>query len=151
MRGEEKFWNCSLKKKIHKICVAFITAAKIKCLVVALRLSCAWGFLCSRSFHVFYGWHYNCTAHMLSLCCLFKSYCVQPSRIISIHLSVVLDLWLKVIRWLVVHFHAGGKIISAWSPRQKYGQHNRISSLVSAILPCRDIPIGMCFCCTNQA
>lgn len=53
-------------------------------------------------------------------------------------------------RWLVVHFHAGGKILSVWSGREKYGQHNRITSLVSAFLPCRDIPMGTHFCHANH-
>lgn len=52
--------------------------------------------------------------------------------------------------WLVVHFRAGGKILSVWSGRQKYGQHNRISSLVSAFLPCGNIPMGTQFCCANH-
>lgn len=39
-------------------------------------------------------------------------------------------------------FDLGGK---------KYGQHNRISSLVSAILPHRDIPMGTHFCCANHS
>lgn len=42
------------------------------------------------------------------------------------------------------------KILSVWSGRQKYGQHNRISSLVSAFLPCGDIPMRTHFCCANH-
>lgn len=55
-----------------------------------------------------------------------------------------------VSRWLELRFRAGGKILSVWSGRQKYGQHNRISSLVSALLPCRDIPMGTHFFCANH-
>lgn len=59
-------------------------------------------------------------------------------------------LVLRVSRWLVVHFHAGGKILSVWSGWEKYGQHYRITSLVSAFLPCRDIPMGAHFCHANH-
>lgn len=52
---------------------------------------------------------------------------------------------LRVSGWLAAYFRAGGKILSVWSGREKYGQHNRISSLVSALLPCGDIPMGTRF------
>lgn len=58
---------------------------------------------------------------------------------------------LKLSGWLAVRFHAGGKILSVGSCRQKYGRHNTISSLVSAILPRRDIPMGTHFCCVNHS
>lgn len=57
---------------------------------------------------------------------------------------------LRVSGWLVVHFRAGEKKSYVWSGRQKYGQHNRISSLVSAFLPCGDIPMRTHFCCANH-
>ena len=66
-----------------------------------------------------------------------------------IYLLFLIALW-KASWWSSVRFHAGGKIVSVWSRRQKYGQQNRISSLVSAILLHRDFPMGTHFCCANH-
>lgn len=82
--------------------------------------------------------------------CLCKARCTQISS--SIHLSAVLDCTLKASRWLWVCFscRGGERILSVWSCRQKYGQHNRISFLVSAFPPHCDILLGTHFCCANH-
>lgn len=84
----------------------------------------------------------NCVVFRFTLCCPLN---------LNLYLFICCSwfvLWGS--RWLVVHFHAGGKILSVWSGREKYGQHNRITSLVSAFLPCRDIPMGTHFCHANH-
>lgn len=131
-----------------------MTGAKIGSVIIVAVISQSWGwaFLCGLNLHTFsaYNYHDGGTC-LVCIVCLCKSYCTQPSRQIStsIHLSV-LDCALKAGWWSWARFHAGGKILSVWSRRQKYGQHNRISSLVSAILPHRDIPMGTHFCCANH-
>lgn len=77
----------------------------------------------------------------------------QSSRHVptSMPLSAVGHCALKASRRLWAWFHAQGKILSIWSRRQKYGQNNRISSLVSAILLQCVIPMGTHFCCANHS
>lgn len=91
-------------------------------IVIAIRQSWGWVFLCSWSFHTFSASNYH-DGGVCQVCtvCLCKTYCIQPSRQIftSIHLSLVLDCALKASWWLRARFHAGGKILSVWSRRQK--------------------------------
>lgn len=92
---------------------------------------------------------------MSSVHCLFmwsSTVCSPPDTfpLLSTYLLFLIALW----KWADDYeciFHAGKKNPICLILQAKYGQHNRISSLVSAILPHRDIPMGTHFCCANHS
>ena len=154
---EERSWSrVSVSKKHTGFVIGFMTGATIGSVIIVIAINQSWGwvFLCSWSFHTFSARNYG-DGGTCQVCtvCLCKTPSTQPSRQIStaIRLSAVsLIVLLKASWWLRFPMQEE-KSYLVWSRRQKYGQHNRISSLVSAILPHRDIPMGTRFCCANHS
>lgn len=105
--------------------------------------------------------HLNCF-YVFSVCALFTlgGGCIKCVLFVKSTLWINLHFHLVICcSWLCferepmigrgVLFMVEENSLSAWSRRQKYGRPNRISFLVSAFLPRRDVLMGTYFCCAN--